>query len=172
MLQRITSTICRLLLIGSGILGVWCGLSEAILASDRASILEARDIGKFLDSARSRIVPDSQVVVVTSLLPVADFDYWFGATRPVRLLFVVERKGFVQASGVESAPSTAELETFIGSLGLLLTRQSFDAAIRGADYLVVTDEPALNRLSELLGTVPGRDVLQIGARWMRDLKVR
>jgi hypothetical protein len=164
--------VCALILVAGGLLGLSSALLETFTPPATPELQEAARLSQFFEDAKDRLPRDHRVVVVTSLIPTPDLDYWFGMNRPVRILFAVDRARFERDAGAASIPATSTIREYYASKGNLLTKDSLDRALADATHLTITDAFAASEVKALAAALPGRIVMASEPMSIRDLRAK
>ncbi len=115
-------------------------LQVPVFEPDDAETREARAIAIFLEAARERIPMGARVLVLTSYLPILDFDFWVGTTRPARVLVQLDEERLARGARGAPIPPIEAMESALRSEGRLCDRESVERALEDADFVLVSDE--------------------------------
>jgi len=155
--MKVFNSLSILLCVCTCTLGLWQWSRCVVDYAGNTAGPEAREQSQFLELARST-VGTGRTLVITSLAPVPDSDYWFGLREPSTTWVVVDRARMIAQAPGQVIPPEEEIVAYLDGAGLLLTRSRW---IEGGDFtwVVATDPVAKDRLLALVPELSGHTVL-------------
>jgi hypothetical protein len=149
----------------TGLLGASTALSALAAWRDPASAAQA-DLATFLWRCREIVRPGERAVVVTTIFPVLDFDYWVGHGVPARVLIPMDERTLAElgppAPAEALAAALAAARAGLRARGQLFDEETLAAALPGARYVVVTDELAAQALARARPALLAGAIVQSG----------